>query len=170
MNYLKLVPASLICVLTLNAASFVAGDAVAMKHTLTLEGARKAVDAAVAYAQSKGAPGGAIAVVDEGGQLLCFVRLEGTFAGSPPISIGKAKTAMLFRKPTKEFEELINRGRFSMTALPADFTPLQGGVPIKHGDHIVGAIGVSGAMSAAQDEEIAYAGARSVEEPKTVRN
>lgn len=167
MNPLKFIPVCLAYVLTLNPAVLLAGDSVTMKPTLTLEGARKVLEAAVAHAQSKGAPGGAIAVVDEGGQLLCFVRLEGTFAGSPPISIGKAKTAMLFRKPTKDFEDLINRGRFSMTALPAEFTPLQGGVPIKHGEHVVGAIGVSGAMSAAQDEEIAYAGARSVEEPKT---
>ena len=54
-----------------------------------------------------------------------------------------------------------------MSALPPDFTPLQGGVPIKHGEHIIGAIGVSGAKSAAQDEEVAYAGARAVEETKT---
>jgi len=56
-----------------------------------------------------------------------------------------------------------------MTTLPADFTPLQGGVPIKHGEHIIGAIGVSGAKSAAQDEEVAYAGARAVGETKTAQ-
>src|SRR5207244_12293521 len=66
-------------------------------------------------------------------------------------------------KPTSDFENIINKGRFAMTALPADFTPLQGGVPTKHGDHIIGAIGVSGAKSAAQDEEVAKAGARSEE-------
>jgi len=65
--------------------------------------------------------------------LLYFVRLDGTFTASPNISIGKAKTAVLFKKPTKDFEDIINKGRFAMTALPADFTPLQGGVPIKHG-------------------------------------
>lgn len=54
-----------------------------------------------------------------------------------------------------------------MTALPPDFTPLQGGVPIKHGDHIIGAIGVSGAKSAAQDEEIAIAGAQAIESKQT---
>ena len=50
-----------------------------------------------------------------------------------------------------------------MTALPPDFTPLQGGVPIKHGEHIIGAIGVSGAKSAQQDEEVAKAGAAAIE-------
>src|SRR5262245_47721390 len=136
-------------------------------HSLTLDGAKKAADAAVAYAKSNGAPGSAIAVVDEGGYLLYFARLDGTFTASPNISIGKAKTAALFKKPTSDFENTINKGRFAMTALPPDFTPLQGGVPIKHGEQIVGAIGVSGAKSAAQDEEVAKAGAAAIEETKT---
>src|SRR5437762_519520 len=149
--------------LLLSAAAACAGEEVATKHSLTLDGAKKAADAAVAYAKSNGAPGSAVAVVDDGGHLLYFVRLDGTFTASPNISIGKAKTAVLFKKPTKDFEDIINKGRFAMTALPPDFTPLQGGVPIKHGDHIIGAIGVSGAKSAAQDEEVAYAGARALE-------
>jgi glc operon protein GlcG len=150
-------------------ASAALAEDVATKHTLTLDGAKKAADAAVAYAKSNGAPGSAIAVVDEGGHLLYFVRLDGTFTASPNISIGKAKTAVLFKKPTKDFEDIINKGRFAMTALPADFTPLQGGVPIRHGDQIIGAIGVSGAKSAAQDEEVAYAGARAIGETKTAQ-
>ena len=149
--------------LLLSAAATLAGDEVATRYTLTLDGAKKAADAAVAYARANGAPGSAIAVVDDGGHLLYFVRLDGTFTASPNISIGKAKTAVLFKKPTKDFEDIINKGRFAMTALPPDFTPLQGGVPIKHGDHIIGAIGVSGAKSAAQDEEVAKAGAAAVE-------
>jgi glc operon protein GlcG len=143
-----------------------AEEPVATKQTLTLEGAKKVGDAAAAYARQNGA-GGAIAVVDEGGHLLYFLRLENTFTASPSISIGKAKTAALFKKPTKDFEDIINKGRIAMTALPPDFTPLQGGVPIKHGDQIVGAIGVSGATSAAQDEEVAKAGAAAVEETRT---
>jgi len=62
---------------------------------------------------------------------------------------------------------VINKGRFAMTALPPDFTPLQGGVPIKHGDQVMGAIGVSGAKSAAQDKEVAKAGVAAIEETKT---
>ena len=88
----------------------------------------------MAYANANGAPGSAIAIVDDGGHLLYFVRLDGTFTASPNISIGKAKSAALFKKPTADFENLINKGRFAMTALAPDFTPLQGGVPIKHGD------------------------------------
>ncbi len=126
--------------------------------TLTLEGAKKAGDAAEAYALKVGSPGGAIAVVDDGGHLLYFVRRAGTFLGSPEISIGKARTAVEFKKPTRDFEEIIAKGRFAMTSLP-NFTPLQGGIPIVVEGHIVGAIGVSGAKSATQDEEIALAGA-----------
>ena len=63
-----------------------------------------------------------------------------------------------FKKPTRDFEEIIAKGRFAMTALP-NFTPLQGGVPVMLDGQIVGAVGVSGAKSAAQDEEIALAGA-----------
>jgi uncharacterized protein GlcG (DUF336 family) len=153
--------------LLLSGVAALADDHITSKRTLSLEGARKAAEAAVAYAKANSAPGSAIAVVDDGGHLLYFVRLEGTFTASPNISIGKAKTAALFRKPTKDFEDIINKGRIAMTALPADFTPLQGGVPIKHGEHVIGAIGVSGAKSAAQDEEVAKAGAAVIEESRT---
>ena len=134
-------------------------------HSLTMEGAKKAADAAVAFARSNGA-NPSIAVVDEGGHLLYFVRLDGSFVAGANVSIGKARTSATFKKPTKEFEDIVNKGRFTMTTLP-DFTPLQGGVPIKHDGQVVGAVGVSGARSAAQDEEVALAGARAVEEVKT---
>jgi glc operon protein GlcG len=133
-------------------------DPIVNKPTLTLEGAKRAGDAAEAYAAKVAAPGGAIAVVDDGGHLLYFARRAGTFLGSPEISIGKARTAAEFKKPTREFEETIAKGRYAMTALP-NVTPLQGGVPIVIDGQIVGAIGVSGAKSAQQDEEIAQAGA-----------
>jgi len=131
---------------------------VANKKSLTLEGAMKVIAAAVDYAKKNNAPGAAIAVVDDGGNLIALERLDGTFAAGPNISIGKARTAALFKKPTKVFEDIIAKGRTSMVALQ-DFTPLQGGVPITLGGEIVGAIGVSGAASAQQDEEIAVAGA-----------
>ncbi len=134
----------------------------ATHHSLTLDGAMKIATAAVAYAKSNGAPGGSIAIVDEGGHLLHFVRLDGSFAASANVSIGKARTAATFHKPTKDFEDIINKGRFTMTALPPDFTPLQGGVPILHEGQVVGAIGVSGAKSAQQDEEVAKAGAAAI--------
>lgn len=131
---------------------------VAERKGLTLEGARAVIAAAVAEARSLKAPGGAIAVVDEGGNVIAVERLDGTFAAGARISEGKARTAALFKRPTKVFEEAIRKGRVSMTALD-DFTPLQGGVPIVVEGQVVGAVGVSGAASAEQDEALALAGA-----------
>lgn len=132
------------------------------KKGLTLEGARQVLAGAVAYAKAHNAPGGAIAVVDEGGNLLAFERLDGSFAASANISIGKARTSALFGKPTKVFEDAINGGRTAMAAMHENFTPLQGGVPIVIDGLAVGAVGVSGASSAQQDEEIAMAGAEAI--------
>ena len=134
------------------------GAQVVEKKALTLEGARQIVATAIGEARRLGAPGGAIAVVDEGGNLMSLERLDGTFAAGATISIGKARTAAIFKKPTRAFEEIIKNGRTAMVALP-DFTPLQGGIPILVGEEVIGAIGVSGAATAAQDEEIAVAGA-----------
>ena len=130
------------------------------KKTLTIDGARKVIAGAIAYAKKNNAPGGVIAVVDEGGNLMALERLDGTFAAGANISIGKARTAVLFKRPTKAFEDIIKNGRTAMVALPdAYFTPLQGGVPITIDGQIVGGVGVSGASSAQQDEELAMAGA-----------
>ncbi len=130
------------------------------KKSLTIDGAKKVIAAAVAYAKKNNAPGGVIAVVDEGGNLMALERLDGTFAAGANISIGKARTAVLFKRPTKAFEDIIKNGRTAMVALPdAYFTPLQGGVPITVDGQIVGGVGVSGASSAQQDEELAMAGA-----------
>src|SRR6266481_3584292 len=131
------------------------------KKSLNLDGAKKAIATAVDYAKKNNAPGGVIAVVDEGGNLMALERLDGTFAMGAIISIGKARTAVLFKKPTRFFEELINssgKGRTVMTALN-DFTPLIGGIPISVDGQIVGGVGVSGAASADQDEKLAIAGA-----------
>ena len=128
------------------------------KKGLNLEGAKKVIGAAVAEAKKLNAPGGAIAVVDEGGNLMAVERLDGTFAAGANISIGKARTAALFKRPTNAFEDIINKGRTAMATLN-DFTPLQGGVPLMVDGQVVGAIGVSGAASAQQDEDLAIAGA-----------
>jgi glc operon protein GlcG len=131
------------------------------KKSLNLEGANKAIAAAIDYAKKNNAPGGVIAVVDDGGNLMALERLDGTFAMGATISIGKARTAVLFKKPTRFFEELINKGRTAMTAVDG-FTPLIGGIPIVIDGQVVGGIGVSGAASANQDEELAVAGANAV--------
>jgi glc operon protein GlcG len=148
--------------LVLAALPALASEAQSMdKKALTIDGARKVIAAAVAEARKNNA-GGVIAVVDDGGNLKALERLDGTFAAGANISIGKARTAALFKKPTKVFEDIISKGRTSMVAL-SDFTPLQGGVPILIDGQVVGAVGVSGASSAQQDEEFAKAGAAAIQ-------
>lgn len=131
------------------------------KRALTLEGARKVIAAGVAEAKRLNTTG-VMAVVDDGGNLMALERIDGTFAAGAGISIGKARTAALFKRPTRFFEDVIvAKGRTAMLALP-DFTPLQGGVPIVVEGEIVGGVGVSGAASAQQDEELAMAGANAL--------
>lgn len=154
---------SLAAALLLTASAAAAQAPVIDKQGITLAGARKVIAAAQADAKAKSAPGAVIAVVDEGGNVVALERLDGTFAAGGWISIGKARTAALFQRPTSVFENIINKGRTAMTALPDSFfTPLQGGVPITVDGKIVGAVGVSGAASAQQDEELAIAGANAL--------
>jgi uncharacterized protein GlcG (DUF336 family)/quercetin dioxygenase-like cupin family protein len=134
------------------------------KKTLTLNGAEHVIAAAKAEARRLNAPGAVIAVVDDGGNLMALERLDGTFSAGANISIGKARTAVMFKKPTRVFEELINsngKGRTVMTALE-NFTPLIGGIPIFVDGEIAGGIGVSGAETADEDEKLAIAGANSL--------
>lgn len=133
----------------------------ANQKTLDLAGAKQAIASAVAEAKKLNAPGAAIAVVDDGGNLIAVERLDNIFAAGALISIGKARTAALFKKPTHAFEDIINKGRTAMTTLN-DFTPLQGRVAIIVDGQIVGAVAVSGAASAQQDEELAMAGAGAI--------
>lgn len=154
MSWLKTAVAAVVIVA---AAVGTAHAQVASKKGLTLEGAKQVIAAATAEAR-RGRAGGVVAVVDEGGNLMALERLDGTFAAGANISIGKARTAAIFKRPTRFFEDVIKGGRTAMIALN-DFTPLQGGVPITVDGEVVGAIGVSGAASAQQDEEIAMVGA-----------
>jgi len=151
---------------SLIAAQVAAAADVSPQPTLTLAGARRVVAAAIAYARSHDAPGAAVAVVDAGGHTICLERLDGTFAASADVSIGKARTAANFGRPTRGMEDAINKNRPALAAVAAvtPFTPLQGGIPITLGKEVIGAIGVSGAASAQQDEEIATAGAVALQE------
>jgi glc operon protein GlcG len=153
----------LACTVAFPLAAWAAGE------SITLSEARAAADAAVAFARSHNAPGAAIAVVDSGGQIVYLERLDGSFPASGAISTGKARTAALFQKPTKVFEDIVNGGRATMLALPeiTPFTPLQGGVPLTRNGVVIGAIGVSGAASAQQDNEIAEAAAQAFAAAKT---
>ncbi|MBL7744671.1 MAG: heme-binding protein [Chitinophagaceae bacterium] len=127
-------------------------------QTISLEAAKKVVAEATRYARANNAPGGAIAVVDNGGNLVYLERLDGTFAASAEVSIKKANTAALFKAPSAKLENSINGGRQALITVGHTF--LQGGIPIMVNGQMVGAIGVSGAASAQQDEEIAIAGSK----------
>jgi glc operon protein GlcG len=131
---------------------------VADQKNITLEAAKKVVGEAVKYAKANHAPGGSIAVVDNGGNLVYLERLDGTFAASSEVSIKKANTAALFRASSAKLENSINSGRQALITVGHTF--LQGGIPIMYNGQVIGAIGVSGAASAQQDEEIAIAGSK----------
>lgn len=153
-----LVPAAVaLALLATPGAAHAESTATAARKVLTIDGAKRAAAAAAAEARAH-QEGGAIAIVDEGGNLLYLERLDGTFPAGANVSIGKARTAALFQKPTSAFEDIIRSGRTPMIAL-SDFTPLQGGVPIVVEGAVVGGIGVSGAASQQRDEAVAKAGA-----------
>lgn len=126
------------------------------KQGLTLVGAKTVAAAAAAEAR-KGNEGASVAIVDDGGNLMYLERMQPTFPMGATIATEKAKTAALFQKPTKILEDAIVGGRTPL--LNAWSAPLNGGEPILVGGKIVGAIGVSGASSAARDAAIALVGA-----------
>jgi glc operon protein GlcG len=97
----------------------------------------------------------AIAIVDAGANLIMFQKMDQTQMGSVDVCIGKARTAVNFKRPTKALEELIAGGKTAFLAVEGVF-PLQGGVPITVDGHVIGAVGVSGVLSA-QDEQVALA-------------
>jgi uncharacterized protein GlcG (DUF336 family) len=143
--------------LALSASLLVTGAAHAQLATtkvLTLDAARRIAAAAAVEARTDRTAG--IAIVDAGGSLVYFERLDGTFPAAASVSFGKAHTAATFQHATKDFEEAIHNGRGALTGVK-EMTPLQGGVPIVVEGKVIGAVGVSGASSAARDEAIARA-------------
>jgi glc operon protein GlcG len=126
------------------------------KKTLSFEAATKMAAAAETAARARGV-GVVIVVVDDGGHIILFHRLDDTQVASVNEGIGKARTAAIYRRPSRDFEEQIRAGRVAALGL-ADATPLQGGVPIRLDGKVIGAIGVSGDTPQV-DEDIAIAGA-----------
>ncbi len=126
------------------------------RKTLSLEAANKIIAGAIAEAKANNWLVD-IAVVDDAGHLLSFQRMDGALIGSIEVAIGKARTASLFRRPTKVLEEAA-KTRPAIVTLPNGVL-LQGGVPVVVNGQIVGAVGVSGVTSQ-QDEQIAEAGVR----------
>ncbi|WP_336333149.1 heme-binding protein [Pseudomonas putida] len=99
-----------------------------------------------------------IAVVDEAGQLLAFVRMDGASPASAEMAIAKARTAATGRRSTASYESMLNEGRTSLATAPT-LTCIEGGIPLQHAGEWLGAIGVSG-VSSDRDAAIALAGAR----------
>jgi glc operon protein GlcG len=124
--------------------------------SLTMEGARLAAEAAGVVADARGVfP--VIAVVDAGGDLVYLRRPDRAQVASVGVAADKARTAAIYRRPSKDFEDQATGGRPSALHL-ARAVPLQGGMPIVVDDEVVGAIGVSGASSADEDQELAVVG------------
>jgi uncharacterized protein GlcG (DUF336 family) len=131
-----------------------------MRRTLTLDAARKVAAAAEAEAKKNGWAV-AIAVVDDGGHLVVFNRIDGAKLGVADIAIRKARTAVYFQGETKGLEEEIGKnGRTPLLAIEG-FMPLEGGVPLMAGGQLVGAVGVSGATGQ-QDAQCAAAGVKAI--------
>ena len=126
------------------------------RRVLSLAAARKIVAAAEAEATARGV-GVVIVVVDSSGTIIELARMDSAQVASVNVGIGKARTAAIYRRPSRDFEEQIKTGRVAALAL-ADATPLQGGVPVLIDGKVVGAVGVSGDTPHV-DEAIAIAGA-----------
>ena len=138
-------------------AGAAAGLSTASSPVLTFAGARLAAEAAGAAAAARGvAP--VAAVVDAGGSLVYLHRPDAAQVASVGVATDKARTAAIYRRPSKDFEQQASGGRASALHL-ARAVPLQGGVPILVGGEVAGAIGVSGASSADEDQELAVLGA-----------
>jgi len=125
------------------------------KKSLSLEDARKA-GAAAAVEAKKNKWNVAIAVVDDGGYLLYFERLDETLIASADLAIGKARTAVIYKRPSKALEDALNGGQYSILSYP-NILPREGGLPIFADGKVVGAIGVSGGKSS-EDAQTAKAG------------
>jgi glc operon protein GlcG len=146
--------ASALALATLSAVSAVDAQLIDSK-VISLESAKAMMQAAEAEAQRNNW-NVAIAIVDAGGDLILLNRRDGTQAASVEIAIGKALTAVRFRRPSKAVEDLILGGRTSLLTVQ-DIIPVEGGVPVVFNGQVIGAIGVSGVTSV-QDAQIAEAG------------
>ena len=125
------------------------------KEILALEDVKRVVTAAEAEAQRHDW-NVVIAVVDDGGHLM-YLQREKVQLGSIDVAISKARTALMFRRPSRFWEDTVAAGRQGYLTLK-DMLPIEGGIPLQYNGEIVGAIGISGVKSS-EDGQIAQAGA-----------
>jgi uncharacterized protein GlcG (DUF336 family) len=130
--------------------------------TLTLDAVKNVLMAAEAKAKAN-KWNVSITVVDAGGDLLGFLRLDGASAGTAQIALGKARTSARFGRPTKVYADRVLTDTLTFLSIEGLVT-LQGGLPITINGKVIGAVGVSGATSA-QDEEVAAAGIAAIKQP-----
>ena len=129
---------------------------------ISLDAAKRVMTAADAEARAKGWAV-AIAIVDAGGHLVLFQKMDQTNLGAVAVAQRKAETAALFRRATKVFEDVATStpGGMRLLSLGPELVAVEGGVPLLEGGAVVGAIGVSG-MQSGQDGQVAIAGARAL--------
>jgi uncharacterized protein GlcG (DUF336 family) len=154
-------PVAILAIVAIMTAAVVPSAAAELptKRGLSLEVAKQIAGAAEKHAREN-KWNVCIAIVDDGGHLIYFQRLDGTQYGSVVVSQKKAQTAIGFKRPSKTFEEGVAGGRNALLGLPGA-VPLEGGLPLTIDGEIIGAIGVSG-VTAQQDGMIAQAGADSL--------
>jgi uncharacterized protein GlcG (DUF336 family) len=128
---------------------------------ITVDVAKKVAAAAVAEARKNNFTM-AIAIVDPNGTLVYFEKMDNTQNGSSNIAVDKAKSAALFKRPTKAFQDILAAGGEGLRILALQgAVPVDGGFPIIVAGKIIGAVGASGGSST-QDGQVAKAGADSV--------
>lgn len=122
---------------------------------ITLDDAKKIAAGAIAEAR-KNSWNVAVAILDNHGMLIYYEMLDDTQTSSATIAVEKGRTAAMFRRPSKAFEDVVSKGRVAVLGLPGA-TPIQGGLPIVVNGKIIGGVGVSG-VNSDQDEQVAQAG------------
>jgi glc operon protein GlcG len=132
-----------------------AGAQLADTKGMTLAVAKKLI-AAAEDAANKGHAHLGIAVLDGGGHLVAFERMDGAVLVTVEFAQAKAKTAVMYKAPTDVFSQALAKGTTAILRLP-DVVPFGGGFPLKVGDQLVGAIGCSGGNTPTQDSEVCNA-------------
>jgi uncharacterized protein GlcG (DUF336 family) len=129
--------------------------------SVDLASAKKAIAAALEEASKNNWQMAAV-VVDPAGLLVCFEKMDGTQLASTTVCIDKARSAALFKRPTKAFQDMLAAGGEGLRVLALKgAVPVEGGLPLVVGGAVVGAIGLSGGTSA-QDGQCAAAGVRAI--------
>ena len=132
--------------------------------SITVEAAKKVAAPALAEARNNNWAM-CVAIVDTGGHLVYFEKMDGTQTGSVEVAIQKARSAALFKRPTKAFQDALAAGGDGLRILGlAGAVPVEGGIPLVIDGKVVGAIGMSGGTSA-QDAQAAKAGADAASRP-----